>query len=317
MIPGVARPRIEWRRVDGILLLDKPVGLSSNQALQQVRRLYRAAKAGHTGSLDPLASGMLPLCFGQATKVAGLLLNSNKTYCARLVLGSRTSTGDREGTVVETRPVPPLAVAAVRDVLARFIGEREQVPPMYSALKRGGDALYALARRGIEVERVPRRIRIVRLVLESLEERSLSFEVTCSKGTYVRTLAEELAAALGTCGHLDALRRTEVDAFAARPIHMLAELERLAPHERALDALLLPVDAALGTLPPVRFGADEVAMFRHGASITPAAMIPTGLGLNTVVRVYDATGTFIGLGAVGRTGAAIAPLRLMSTADGD
>jgi len=205
MIPGAARRRVEWRRVDGILLLDKPVGLSSNQALQQVRRLYRAAKAGHTGSLDPLASGVLPLCFGQATKVAGLLLDSDKTYRASLALGSRTTTGDREGAVVETRPVPPLEEEAVRAVLEGFVGERQQIPPMYSALKRDGEALYALARRGVEVERIPRRIRILGVALESLEDGRLEFEVTCSTGTYVRTLGEEVAEALGTCGYLEAL----------------------------------------------------------------------------------------------------------------
>jgi tRNA pseudouridine55 synthase len=306
------RPRVAWRRVDGILLLDKPVGLSSNQALQRARRLYRAAKAGHTGSLDPLASGVLPLCFGQATKVAGLLLDSDKTYRASLVLGSRTSTGDREGTVVETRPVPPLEEGTVRDVLEGFVGEHAQVPPMYSALKHGGAALYVLARRGLTVERAPRRIRILHLALLGLEAERLAFEVTCSKGTYVRTLGEDIAAALGTCGHLADLRRTEVGVFAGRTLHALEELERLRSDERALDALLLPVDAPLGRLPSVRLAPDEAAGFRHGQSVAPATGIPAGLSPGTQLRVYAAAGGFIGLGILGRAAAVIEPLRLMS-----
>jgi len=313
MIPGAARRRVEWRRVDGILLLDKPVGLSSNQALQQVRRLYRAAKAGHTGSLDPLASGVLPLCFGQATKVAGLLLDSDKTYRASLALGSRTTTGDREGAVVETRPVPPLEEEAVRAVLEGFVGERQQIPPMYSALKRDGEALYALARRGVEVERIPRRIRILGVALESLEDGRLEFEVTCSTGTYVRTLGEEVAEALGTCGYLEALRRTEVGAFAGRRVHPFAELERLAPDEQALDALLLPVDAGLDTLPSVRLAIDEAVRFRHGQPVGLSAAMPAALTAGTQLRIYDAAGVFIGLGTLDRTRSSIDPLRLIST----
>jgi tRNA pseudouridine55 synthase len=293
-------------------LLDKPVGLSSSQALQQARRLYRATKAGHTGSLDPLASGVLPLCFGQATKIAGLLLDSDKTYRASLVLGSRTSTGDREGTVVETRPVPPLTAAAVRAVLEGFIGEREQMPPMYSALKRDGEALYKIARRGVEVGRAPRRIRIVRLALESLEDGRLAFEVTCSKGTYVRTLGEEVAAALGTCGHLEALRRTEVGAFAGQPVHTFAELEALAMDERALDALLLPVDVGLDALPSVRLGVDAAVRFRNGQSVVLPAQMPAAPAAGTRLRVYDLTDVLIGLGTLGPTGSSINPLRLMS-----
>jgi len=311
MSPRPARPRVEWRTVDGILLLDKPLGLSSNQALQRARRLFRAAKAGHTGSLDPLATGVLPLCFGQATKVAGLLLDSDKTYRARLALGRRTDTGDREGAVVETRPVPRLDRADVIATLARFVGELEQVPPMYSALKRDGEALYSLARRGIEVDRVPRRIRIVQLELGSLDAATLEFSVTCSKGTYVRTLGEDIAAALGTCGHLEALERTEVGAFAGETVHSFEELERIAPDESALDALLRPVDSALDAYPPVALTGEQAERFRHGQSVaTPPAAVE-GLAALAEVRVYDDRGRFLGLGAIDDAVTAVRATRLM------
>src|SRR6188474_2593646 len=176
------------REVDGIVLLDKPEGLSSNAALQRVRRAYQARKAGHTGSLDPLASGLLPICLGQATKASGLLLDADKTYLFRIALGRSTATGDREGDTVETAPVPALNEASVRECAAAFLGETLQVPPMYSALKHDGKRLYRLARAGIEVERAPRRVRIARLELIGIGPDWVEFEVDCSKGTYVRTL---------------------------------------------------------------------------------------------------------------------------------
>ncbi len=304
------RPRAAWRTVDGIVLLDKPQGLSSNQALQRVRRIFRARKAGHTGSLDPLATGVLPLCFGQATKVAGFLLDADKTYRAVLSLGARTATGDREGEVVERVTVPALERAAVEAVLGRFLGASEQVPPMYSALKRDGEALYTLARRGIEVERAPRPVRIGALTLRELAADQLEFEVTCSKGTYVRTLGEDLARALGTVGHLAALRRISVGgAFAAATPHPLAALEGLEGDEAALDALLLPLDAALAGYPAVTLGASEVTRFRHGQTVgvkaTPAAR----------VRLYAPGGTFLGIGESDAAGCSVRPVRLM--ADGD
>jgi tRNA pseudouridine55 synthase len=299
-----ARPRVEWRDVDGILLLDKPVGLSSNGALQRVRHLYRARKAGHTGSLDPLASGALPLCLGEATKVAGLLLEADKVYRAELVLGSRTATGDREGAVIERAPVPALAPATVARVLGGFVGEREQVPPMYSALKHFGEPLYALARRGETVERAARRIAIRRLQLLGLEAAALSIEVECSKGTYIRVLGEEIAAALGTCGHLGALHRTAVGGFAGQPLHDLAALEALEGRLDELDRLLLPVDAALGHLPAVRLAPPGAAAVRHGNPVEVSGA-PGG-----TVRIYDEAGRFLGVGEVdaGR----LAPRRLMA-----
>jgi tRNA pseudouridine55 synthase len=309
-----ARPRVEWRVVDGILLLDKPAGLTSNRALQRVRRLYRAEKAGHTGSLDPFATGVLPLCFGQATKIAGLLLDATKCYRARLALGRRTATGDCDGAVTETRPVPALNADAVREVLARFVGATEQIPPMYSALKRDGEALYALARRGLEVERAPRAIRIFDLELERLEPEALEFSVRCSKGTYVRTLGEDLAAALGTCGHLAALERTEVGRFAGLAPHPLAELERLAGDEAALDALLLPSDTPLDDHPRVGLDAEAARKFRHGARVAVTELEPRGARGPAAVRVYDEAGRFLGLGALAADGAAVEARRLMCAA---
>ena len=307
MSAGAPRGRIEWRNVDGILLLDKPLHLSSNQALQRARRLFRARKAGHTGSLDPLASGVLPLCFGQATKVAGLLLDSDKRYQATISFGARTATGDREGEVIETRPIPALERPTVAAALERFVGEGEQVPPMYSALKRDGEPLYALARRGIEVARAPRRITIHALSLVELTATSLSIELRCTKGTYVRTLGEDLALALGTCGHLSALRRTGVGAFDGYALYDFAALEALAGDEPALDRCLLPVDAALSALAPISLTEAAAGAFRHGQRLAWPA--PAGAR----VRVYDASGTFIGIGHVDATGSEVSPDRLMST----
>lgn len=292
-----ARPRIEWRSVDGILLLDKPVGLSSNHALQRARRLYRAAKAGHTGSLDPLAEGVLPLCFGQATKIAGLLLNSDKTYRAVLALGERTSTGDREGEIVETRPVPQLGADELERVRGNFVGTHEQIPPMYSALKHHGQALYALARRGIEVERAPRSIRILQLALERIDAVRLQVTVTCSKGTYIRTLGEDIARAFGTCGHLQALRRTQVGAFEGERAYPLEELELLRGDEAALDLKLLPIDSALGDYSRVTLAADEAVRFLRGQPILPGGGT-CGVPPDTPCLIYDDAGRFLGLGSL-------------------
>lgn len=308
--PRDARPRVVWREVDGILLLDKPVGLSSNQALQRVRRLYRAAKAGHTGSLDPLASGVLPVCFGQATKVSGLLLDADKSYRARLALGARTTTGDAEGEIVERAPVPSLTRERVEAALAGLTGPQDQLPPMYSALKRDGRPLYELAREGIEVPREPRRIVVYRLELLDFAGDALEFEVNCSKGTYVRTLGEDVARALGTSGHLAALRRTAVAAFEGRAFHTLADLEALAGDEPALDRLLLPVDAALQGWPAVQLdGAGELD-FRHGRAAACAASVPGPS------RVYGPAGALLGLGTVEAGLRRVAPDRLLTAAAG-
>lgn len=289
---------------DGILLLDKPEGLTSNAALQRVRRLYRARKAGHTGSLDPLASGLLPVCLGQATKASALLLDADKTYDFTIALGVRTSTGDREGETLEQAPVPALDEAAVRQAAAGFLGEIEQVPPMYSALKHEGERLYRLARRGLEVERPARRVTIHRLDLTAMTGSELRFETRCSKGTYVRTLAEDLAVALGTVGHVARLRRLALGPFQSPRMHTMAELES-EREPQALEARLLPVDSALTALPAVRLGLAEQACILHGQAVFTAG--PAG----SQVRMYGADGGFLGVGRMSGEGRQLAPERIM------
>lgn len=300
-----ARPAMARRQVDGILLLDKPEGLSSNAALQRVRRAFNARKAGHTGSLDPLASGLLPVCLGQATKASGLLLDADKTYDVTLALGERTATGDREGEIVERAAVPALDPAAIRRVAEGFLGNQTQVPPMYSALKHEGERLYRLARKGVEVERAPRHIVIHRLELLGMDGMQLRFEVRCSKGTYIRTLAEDLARALGTVGHVVRLRRLALGPFVSPRMHGLAEVEEAAGSPQALDGMLLAPDAALAALPDVRLGVAEQACFLQGQAVSVAG--PPG----AKVRVYDSDGRFLGVGQVTPEGRRLAPDRIM------
>lgn len=250
-------------RVDGVLLLDKPAGLSSNAALTAVKRRFRASSAGHTGALDPMATGLLPVCLGEATKVAGLFLDADKAYRARLQLGTATTTGDVEGEVRCTAAVPALTLGAVESVLAGFVGAQRQTPPMYSALKRDGQPLYRLARAGVEIDRPARPITIHSLSLLQWdpEAGTLDVEVRCSKGTYVRVLGEDLARALGTVGHLTALRRTAVTGLPER-MHTLAALDSLEPQAR--HALLLPIAEALPHLPRWTLSDAEIARIRLG-----------------------------------------------------
>ncbi len=301
----VGRPAPRWRDIDGILLLDKPEGLSSNAALQRLRRVYSARKAGHTGSLDPLASGLLPVCFGQATKVCGLLLDANKVYRVTMVLGARTTTGDREGAVAEQLPVPALDEETIRRVAAGFLGESEQVPPMYSALKHQGQRLYQLARKGIEVERPARRITVHRMELIGSEGHHLHFEIECSKGTYVRSLAEDFARACGTVGHVGSLRRLSLGPFERPEMRALADLEQTAALRAELDALLLPVDAALPGMPVVTLGLAEQACVLQGQ-----AVFVTGPG-SARVRMYGEAGLFLGTGRMTPEGRRLAPERIM------
>jgi tRNA pseudouridine55 synthase len=303
--PPPRPPAVQWRDVDGILLLDKPEGLTSNAALQRVRRLYRARKAGHTGSLDPLASGLLPICLGQATKASGMLLDSDKTYWVSIALGDRTATGDREGEVVERAPVPELKRDFVERVAAGFVGESEQVPPMYSALKHRGERLYRLARRGLEVERSPRRVVIRRLELLGLEPERLQFEVACSKGTYVRSLAEDIARACGTVGHVANLRRLQLGPFRDPRMHRLDEIEQSTQAPKELDALLLPTDAALPGLPAVGLGLAEQAFVLQGQPVFAAG--PRA----ALVRMYGVDGRFLGVGRMSAEGRRLAPERIM------
>jgi tRNA pseudouridine55 synthase len=252
---SMSKPRRFYRDIDGILLLDKALGLSSNGALQDVRALFGAKKAGHAGSLDPLASGLLPVCFGQATKVCGRLLNSGKSYAVSVRLGARTESGDMETAVVERAPIPELTLEKAREVLKTFEGEQLQIPPMHSALKFEGKRLYQLARSGKSVERPPRSIVLRDLELVSLSEDVLEFRVHCSKGTYIRTLAMDLASRLGTLGYVQGLRRLSVEPFGAFPMYSLAHLISLTAQER--DAVLLSADAAFADLPRVDLDAGE------------------------------------------------------------
>ncbi len=297
--------RQKGRAIDGVLLLDKPIGLTSNQALQRVKRLFDARKAGHTGSLDPLASGLLPVCLGQATKVSGFLLDARKRYQVTARLGQRTDTGDADGQVVEEQPVPPLSDDAVKRVLAQFTGLQKQVPPMYSAIKHQGQRLYKLARRGIEIERQPRQIEIYGLELLSLEADALELDVACSKGTYVRTLIEDIARALGTVAHVTVLRRLGVGPYAEGRMYKLEELEALAEQgiER-LDDVLLPVDSALDHWPSVELGADSAYYLMQGQAV----MAP-GAPSSGKVRLYDEGHGFLGIGEVKLDGR-VAPTRL-------
>jgi tRNA pseudouridine55 synthase len=298
--------RVRGRPVDGILLLDKPIGLSSNHALQRVKRLFDARKAGHTGSLDPLADGMLPVCFGNATKLSAYLLDADKFYWFRLRLGQTTTTGDAEGDMVEERPVDGVTCEQVEDVLAGFSGEIEQLPPMYSALKHKGKRLYELAREGVEVEREPRKVTIHSLDLLRCDVPELEVRVHCSKGTYVRTLAEDIGSRLGCGAHVTALRRTGVGPYTDLPMHGMAELETLSEQgHAALDALLLPIDSALGEWPAVRVSADSAFYLSQGqAVLVPKA--PT----EGWVRIYQGD-DFLAVGEVQDDGR-IAPRRLMS-----
>ncbi len=282
------------RRIDGIVLLDKPPGASSNRALQRAKSILKAAKAGHAGTLDPMATGMLPLCFGQATKACGQLLGSSKAYRGLLRLGIATSTADAEGEVIDRSAVPPMNEASVRELLATFCGSSEQVPPMYSALKHQGRPLYELARRGEAVERAPRAIRIERLDLLELDGETLDFEVHCSKGTYVRVLAEDIAAALGTVGHLAGLRRLWVEPFQDQPMVELEEIERWQAAAGAGDPSppwLLPVDRAFVGLPRIDLDAGQSADLRHGKVL----QLPAGGESLERVAAYDPQGLFLGL----------------------
>jgi tRNA pseudouridine55 synthase len=297
--------RPAWRDVDGIVVVDKPVGMTSNAVLQRVRRLYRARKAGHTGSLDPLASGVLPLCFGEATKLSGLLLDAAKAYEVTGRLGARTATGDSEGETLESAAVPSLGAGDIEAVLAKFRGAIEQVPPMYSALKQDGRRLYELARAGQTVERPPRRVTIHALDLLAWSAPDLSLLVRCSKGTYIRTLVEDVGAALGTCAHVVRLRRVAAGPFRISDSVGLDVLEAAAEAD-GLRERLLPADAGVPDLPAVRLSEDATTRLRQGQPVP----LPASEGLPAgPCRVYDAAGRFVGLGEAGADGR-LAPRRL-------
>lgn len=255
-------PKIQRRHLSGVFLLNKPLGISSNAALQRVRWLYRAQKAGHTGALDPLASGLLPVCLGEATKFSHYLLDSVKRYQTTVFLGHSTTTGDVEGEVLLEKAVPELSEALIQDTLAQFIGDIQQVPPMYSALKKEGRPLYELARKGIEIEREARPITILAIELLSFTENSITLDITCSKGTYIRVLAEDIAKALGTYGHLTYLHRIKTGHFDLIPSYTIEYLESQSEAER--DALLLPAYAPVDHFPKVQVPEGRAEYFSRG-----------------------------------------------------
>ncbi len=305
----MARKR-RGREINGIVLFDKPLGLSSNQALQRVRRLFQAAKAGHTGSLDPAASGLLPVCFGQATRISGLLLDADKTYRVTGRLGTRTDSGDLEGEVIETREVPPIDNDAMEAALARFRGRVEQVPPMYSALKHEGKRLYELARQGKTVERKARTIDFHEITLEALSSNEFTLRVHSSKGAYIRTLVEDIGEVLG-CGAVVAeLRRIGLGPWSMdeQSTYRLTDLEAIAAEGgiESLDRVILPTDSALGAYPAVVLDATSVTPIRHGHPVFVPNAPQTGW-----FRLYAPDDLFLGMGEVlddGRT----APRRLFA-----
>ncbi|MFK7977687.1 MAG: tRNA pseudouridine(55) synthase TruB [Halioglobus sp.] len=304
--------RRKGRPVDGILVLDKPLGESSNHALQQAKRLFFAAKAGHTGSLDPLATGVLPLCFGEATKFSQYLLDADKTYESTFVLGTRRDTGDAEGQILEQVDATAISESDVATALKAFEGTIEQVPSMFSAIKQNGQPLYKLARKGIEVERKARQVTIKSLDLLAFRPGvapEVDIRLECSKGTYVRSLAEDLGAALECGGYVSALRRTAAGPFTLDNSVTLATLEALKANEKLadMDSLLAPADAALGALPLVRLTESGGYYLRQGQPV----MVPNA-PCDGIVRVALETGEFLGVGEVLDDGR-IAPRRLIVT----
>jgi tRNA pseudouridine55 synthase len=296
--------------VDGLLLLNKPPGMTSNRALQIVRRLLNAKKAGHTGSLDPSATGMLPLCFGEATKVCAYLLDADKTYRVTARLGSATDTGDADGAEIATAEVPELSLDEWDEIMQGFMGESMQIPPMYSALKKDGKRLYELARKGETVEREPRTIRIDQIRLLEAAGTRLVFRVSCSKGTYVRTLVEDIARQAGTVAHTVRLHRETVGQFRAEDMLDLATIEAQAEQDRdGLRASLLPPDEALTTIPSVELGEDEAQRFCGGQAIQVASGDENGLK-----RVYEAGRRFLGVGELSGDGE-LAPRRVFNLSE--
>jgi tRNA pseudouridine55 synthase len=309
----VARRR-KGRPVDGILVVDKPAGMTSNACLQRVKRALFAAKAGHTGSLDPLATGVLPLCFGEATKLSRFLLDADKCYTSTFVLGVTTASGDADGEQLEAQDASALTLQQVEQALAHFRGEVEQIPSMYSAIKHQGKPLYQLARAGLEVERKPRKVTIHSLNIVDFKpgrRAELCISVRCSKGTYVRSLAEDLGRMLGCGAHVRALRRTQSGPFSLEHSVSLERVEALAAERQfeALNDLLLPVDSGLDDMPTVILPEHSGYYLRQGQPVLAANMPSAGF-----VRIVEDTGEFLGVGEIIDDGR-LAPRRLMVASD--
>ena len=296
------------RRLDGILVLDKPQGCTSNEILQRVKRMYGADKAGHTGSLDPLATGVLPLCFGEATKFSQFLLDADKAYMVKARWGVKTSTGDADGEIIETCPTEGLSRELLLEVLPRFMGQTEQVPSMYSALKVNGQPLYKLARQGVEVERQARKIQIHQLDLLDYDQETFSLFVRCSKGTYIRNLVEDIAVAAGCLAHVVELRRTQAGAFTleqAVSIDRLVQALESGGHH-ALDALLLPLDTSVDHWPSLKLTENCAFYLCNGNPV----QVP-GAPAQGWVKLLDPQNEFIGVGEIEGDGK-VAPRRLIS-----
>ncbi|MCU7875058.1 MAG: tRNA pseudouridine(55) synthase TruB [Candidatus Thiodiazotropha sp. (ex Lucinoma borealis)] len=305
----MGRRRNRGRNISGVLLLDKPVGMTSNKALQEVKFLYKAAKAGHTGSLDPLATGLLPICFGEATKLSAFLLDADKHYSVRVKLGETTTTADAEGEVVERADPSGVTESALHDVLTEFMGEQQQLPPMYSAIKHQGERLYKLARQGVEVERETRTIHIhsLRLINFSLPE--FEMDVHCSKGTYVRTLAEDIGKRLGCGAYVSGLRRTGVGPYDDESMVTLESVQQAFSEKQftEMDDWLLPLESALAEWPEVALSADAAFYMKQGQPILVPNAPTSGW-----VRLYANKTDFLGVGQILDDGR-VAPKRLMAT----
>ncbi len=304
----MARGKRKGRAISGVLLLDKPAGITSNKALQEIKHLFGAAKAGHTGSLDPLATGMLPICLGEATKISAFLLDADKRYRVSCRLGITTTTADADGDLVQTRDHSQITMSQIEKLVPDFSGTISQVPPMYSAVKHQGQRLYALAREGIEVERKPRTVQIYQLLLLSFDQGMLELEVACSKGTYVRTLVEDLGEALGCGAHVVQLRRLSVGPFVGDMV-TIDELRAAANSTEAegfdaLDGYLLPIDSAIAHWPDVHLDPDAAFYMRQGQAIQVPHAPTEGW-----VRIYDKA-QFLGVGEIQDDGR-VAPRRMI------
>ncbi|MEW8626236.1 MAG: tRNA pseudouridine(55) synthase TruB [Candidatus Thiodiazotropha sp.] len=307
----MGRRRNRGRNINGVLLLDKPQGMTSNKALQEVKFLYKAAKAGHTGSLDPLATGLLPICFGEATKLSAFLLDADKRYLVKVKLGETTTTADAEGEVVETADPSGVTEAALLETMQEFLGEQQQLPPMYSAIKHNGERLYKLARQGIEVEREPRTIHIHGIDLLSFDLPEFEMDVRCSKGTYVRTLAEDIGKRLGCGAYVSGLRRTGVGPYDDQSMLTVEQIQEAFGEKRfaEMDEWMLPLESALADWPEVALSADAAFYMKQGQPILVPNAPTSGW-----VRLYANKTDFIGVGQILDDGR-VAPKRLMQAVD--